>query len=225
MKYTKRTLGLLVAILLMGATMNAHGFLGFGGTNWQEEVLLHDGSKIVVKRSQSYGGRHEIGQTPPIKEQEITFTLPGTDKAITWKSEYSEDVGRANFKLLALHILAETPYIVATPNLCLSYNKWGRPNPPYVFFKYTGETWQRIQLSEFPAEFKELNVVIDTKTNEKTITAQSPVPAELVRKLNNRLTQPEFKTILREPLEKEPCPQYPKGPKAPMPITPTPSSK
>ena len=201
MKYTKRTQGLLVAILIMGTSMNAFGFLGFGGTSWKEEVLLHDGSKIIVKRSQSYGGRGEIGQTPPIKEQDITFTLPGTNKSITWKSEYSEDVGRANFKLLALHILDGTPYIVAIPNLCLSYNKWGRPNPPYVFFKFDGNEWARIPLSEFPAEFRDINLVIDTKTQEKTITTQSPVPSELVKQINSRLTQPEYKTILREPVK------------------------
>ncbi|MFA6283954.1 MAG: hypothetical protein WCT30_00960 [Desulfurivibrionaceae bacterium] len=203
MKYLKGTLGLLISIVILGTGMDAFGFLGFGGDSWKEEVLLHDGRKIIIKRSQSYGGRGEVGQTPPIKEQDITFTLPGTNKTITWKSEYSEDVGRANFKLLALHILDGTPYVVAIPNLCLSYNKWGRPNPPYVFFKYTNETWQRIPLSEFPVEFKDINVVIDTKTNKKTITAQSPVPAELVRNLNNRLTQPEYKTILREPLAKK----------------------
>lgn len=215
MKYLKGIMGLLMTISIMGAGMDAYGFLGFGGTSWQEEVLLHDGGKIIVKRSQSYGGRSEIGQTPPIKEQEITFALPGTNKTITWKSEYSEDVGRANFKLLALHILDGTPYVVAAPNLCLSYNKWGRPNPPYVFFKFTNEAWQRIAISEFPAQFEDINVVIDTKTNEKAMLDQSPVPAEIVRKFNNLLTQPEYKTILREPLSKERCPQYHSGPKAP----------
>jgi hypothetical protein len=84
--------------LILGVSMNA---CGFGGDSWKEEVLLHDGSKIIVNRSQSYGGRHEIGQSPPIKEQEITFTLPNTKKNITFKSEYGEDIGRANFQLLA----------------------------------------------------------------------------------------------------------------------------
>ncbi len=72
-------------LLMMGATMNANvGLFGLGGTNWKEEVLLHDGSKIIVKRSQSYGGRHEIWQSPPVKEHTISFTLPNSSKAITW---------------------------------------------------------------------------------------------------------------------------------------------
>lgn len=210
----------LFFIAMLGASMSA-----CSSTAWKEEVLLHDGQKIIVKRSQSYGGRHEIGQRPPIKEQEIAFTVPATHKTLTFKSEYGEDIGRANFKLLALHILNDIPYIVASPNLCLSYNKWGRPNPPYVFFKHDGKTWQRILLSDFPTEFKDINLVINTKGEEKIITAQSLVTAELVKKLNGQLSQPEYKGILREPLAKERCPQYPSGPKAPIPIAPSKSPK
>lgn len=179
-------------ILMMGVSMSACS------DRWKEEVLLHDGSKIIVERSQSFGGSREVGQSPPIKEQEITFVLPNTNKTIIFKSEYGEDIRRANFILLALHILDGTPYIIAEPNLCLSYNKWGRPNPPYVFFRHDGNAWQRISLQELPIEFKEFNLVIETKGDAKTITAQSPVSAELVRKLNGRLRQLEYKTILRE---------------------------
>jgi hypothetical protein len=186
-------------VLTLGVGINVEaGLLGLGEDSWKEEVLLHDGSKMIVERSQSYGGRHEIGQSPPIKEQDITFTLPNTSKTIEFKSDYGEDIGRANFKLLALHILNGTPYIVTAPNLCLSYNKWGRPNPPYVFFQYNSKEWKRIALEELPTEFKEVNLVVNSKAEEKILTAQSIVTAELVRKLNSELEQPEYKTILRE---------------------------
>lgn len=190
---------LMGVVLTLGVGMNASaGLFGLGGVSWKEEVLLHDGSRIVVKRSQSYGGRHEIGQTPPIREQEISFTVPGSGERVTWKSEYGEDVGRANFIALALHILNGVPYIVAEPHLCLAYNKWGRPNPPYVVFKYESKEWKRIPLQELPGEFKDINLVISTKAEEKTLTGQSPVSADLVKKLNGRLTQPEYRSILRE---------------------------
>ncbi len=189
-------------ILMMGVSMNTNaGLFGLGGTSWKEEVLLHDGGKIIVKRSQGYGGRHEIGQSPPVKEQEITFTVPKTNKTLTFKSEYGEDIGRANFKLLALHILNGMPYIVAAPNLCLSYNKWGRPNPPYVIFKHDGKEWKRITLQELPTEFKEINLVIETKGEAENLEAQAIVTAELVKKMNSELEQPEYKTILREALK------------------------
>lgn len=186
---------------MTGASMSAGaGLFGFGGDSWKEEVLLHDGSKIIAQRSLSYGGRREVGQGTPIKEQSISFTLPNSNKTIKWTSEYSEDVGRANFKLLALHILNGTSYIVAKPNLCLSYNKWGRPNPPYVLFKHDGKEWQRIQLSELPAEFKTLNIAIYLGHQDvDSMVEEGLVPAETIKRRNSELTQyPQFKTILRE---------------------------
>lgn len=186
-------------VLTLGVSMNAYGF---GGDSWKEEVLLHDGGKIVVERSQSYGGQHEIGQPPPIKEHTITFMLPGSAKRITWTSEYGEDIGRTNFYLLAVHVLNSKSYIVASPNLCLSYNKWGRPNPPYVFFKYDGKEWQRIPLEEFPAEFTTINVALDILGREvKNLVSLGVVSSEKIKELNHHTTILEYQTILREPVK------------------------
>lgn len=207
--------------LMIGVSMNACSDSRQG---WHEEVLLHDGSKLIVQRSQSYGGRSEIGQNAPIREHTISFTLPNSNQPITWTSEYSEDVGRANFNLLALHVLNGIPYLVVEPNLCLSYNKWGRPNPPYVFFQYDGKAWQRVQLSEFPVEFKAINLIINNGREEdieKAARELGYVSVEGVHQLNSSLTQPEYKTVLREALpESTLCPQYSSSPKAPAPITP-----
>jgi len=233
-----RLLSTICLVWALGMSTNADaGLFGFGDPSWKEEVLMHDGSKMLVERSQSYGGRHEIGQSSPIKEQTITFTVPSTSKTIEFKSEYGEDIERTNFQLLALHILNGTPYIVTLPNLCLSYNKWGRPNPPYVLFQYDSKEWKRISLEELPTEFKDINLVVNSKGKEKTLTAHSIVTAELVKKLNGELEQPEFKTILRESVKEGggivSCEEMvrvkdgwvsPGGAKAPIPITPrTPS--
>ena len=175
-------------------------------TTWKEEVLLHDGSKIVVTRSQSRGGRGEIGQSP-IKEQAISFALPGSSKSVTWKDEYSEDVGHSNFDLLAVHILNGTAYIVTSAYGCLAYNKWGRPNPPYVLFRYEKSAWARIALAEFPTVFKEINVVINSSAHEKKLIEESrqsgSVSIASIQKLNSSLTQPEYQTILRAPVKRE----------------------
>jgi len=176
--------------------------LPFGGDSWKEEVLLHDGSKLVITRSQTYGGRHEIGQPSPIKEHTVTFTLPHTNKTMTWTSEYGKELGRTNFHLLAVHVLNGTPYIVAEPNLCLSYNKWGRPNPPYVFFKYDGTTWQRIPLEDLPTEFTTMNVVLGlSRQFVDAMVKQGVVSVEHIQKQNSQLIQPEYKAILREPVK------------------------
>jgi hypothetical protein len=191
----------LVVIVGMSTSACA-GFLGLGGDSWTEEVLLHDGSKMAITRSQTYGGRREIGQPPPIKEHTVIFTLPNTDKTIRWTSEYGEDLGRTNFHLLAVHVLHGTPYIVAEPNLCLSYNKWGRPNPPYVFFKYDGAAWQRIPLEEFPVEFKTMNVAISLdRRYVQEMVKRGVTTVEQIQQRNRELPQPEFKTILREPVK------------------------
>jgi hypothetical protein len=191
-----------IALMILGGGMSACA-TGGSGTSWKEEVLLHDGSKIIVERSFSRGGRHEVGQGSPIKEQDLSFTVPGTSKIVTWKSEYSEDVGRSNFNLLALDVLNGTPFVVAEPNLCLSYNKWGRPNPPYVVFKYDGKTWQRIPLTELPNEFKQPNVAITVDDADlfREIGKHAVVSTATIKALNSRLTQPEYKTILREPVK------------------------
>ena len=78
--------------LTLGVSMSAEaGLFGFGGDSWKEEVLLHDGSKIIVERAVERGGRHEVGQKPPYKEQRLSFALPGAKQTITW-----EEIGRAH---------------------------------------------------------------------------------------------------------------------------------
>ena len=47
-------------VLILGVSMTA---CGAGKSSWKEEVLLHDGTKLIVERSQTYGGNHELGQT------------------------------------------------------------------------------------------------------------------------------------------------------------------
>ena len=198
-----------------------------GGDSWQEEVLLHDGQKIIVERSQTYKGRSEPGQPAPIGEHTIRFSLPGSSKAITWASEYGDDIGRTDFNLSALHVKDNVPYVVAEPNLCLSYNKWGRPNPPYVVFKYDGGAWQRIAFEALPPEFKTVNVVKRIRgIDVENLVKAGQVSVEQVAKLNSGLERPEAKAILREALPPERlCPQYFGGPKAPNPIPPSPVSK
>jgi hypothetical protein len=212
-------------LLLAGISMSAcAGLFDFEGERWKEEVLLHDGSTIVVERSQSRGGRGEIGQSP-IKEQSIAFTFPGSRNEIIWRDEYSEEAGHANFNVLALHILNGKAYVVASAYGCPSYNKWGRPNPPYIFFRYDGKAWARIPLSEFPADFKQINLVINSSAHVRALIEDTGnsgfVSSAGVRRFNSSLKQPEFKIIIREPLlPTELCPRYSSGPKAPNPIGP-----
>jgi len=193
--------------------------------SWKEEVLLHDGSKIIVERSVERGGRHEIGQRPPYKEQSLNFTVPGTSQTIRWEDHYSEDLGMANFLPKALDMRDGVVYLVASPMGCLSYNKWGRPNPPYVIFKFAAKEWKRIPLQELPPEIKAFNLIGSAPDIEVEKSGKRFMSAEMIRALNADYKQPEYRTILREALPKERCPQYSSSPKSPIPITPSKSPK
>lgn len=179
-------------IFMMGVSMTACS------KSWKEEVQLHDGSKIIVERSVDRGGRHEIGQESPIKEQSIVFDLPTTNERITWKTEFSKDVGLADFKPILLDIVQGKTYIVTTLMGCLAYNKWGRPNPPYVAFRYEGKEWKRMPLQELPVQINKPNLIISSPDEEVEKMGKSFVKAEVIQKINSSLTQPEYKTILRE---------------------------
>jgi hypothetical protein len=133
---------------------------------------------------------------------------------------------------LLVDVFQKTAYVVTVPVGCLSYNKWKRPNPPYVVFKYGSKTWQRIALQELPAEIKTPNLIFSSPDNEIEKLGQSFVTVAMVRHANSDLTQPEYKTILREAVKRGTdgssvnCPdfnsqQY-RSPKAPLPMKPLP---
>lgn len=189
-----------VLILMLGVTMKA----GAADTvTWKEEVVLHDGGKLIVTRSHKYdpSGFSEIGQGPPLVNATITFTVPGTDRTVTWKSDFGRGYEN-NLSILALDFLNGMPYIATHPSFCHGYNRWGRPNPPYVFFKYEGD-WRQISLKDFPPEFN-TNLVVSTKADEKSIVEVNRkfgyVPAEKVKVLNRELTE-EYRTIFRSEIK------------------------
>lgn len=213
-------------LLMMGASMSAGaGLLGLPDAVWREEALLHDGSKVIVERSVARGGRHELGQKPPYEWQKLKFTMPATGERVTWEDSYSEDIGTASFLPMLLDVHQDVAYLVANTMGCLSYNKWGRPNPPYVVFKYQSKEWKRISLQELPAEIKTPNLI----QSEPDATARSireiPVSAKAIQEIIARYRQLEYRTILRESMAKERCPQYSSSPKAPIPITPSEPTK
>ena len=118
-----------------------------------------------------------------------------------WEDKYSEDVGSANFNLMMLEVLNGTVYLLGSPMGCLPYNKWGRPNPPYVIFQYQGNEWKRITLQELPSEFKTPNLIISSPDDRAAKAASDGlVSAEKIKELNAGFKQPEYQTILREPV-------------------------
>lgn len=207
----KRTTEILNAAFLVAALAGSltacAGSTGYGGPgSWKEEVLLHDGGAIIVERSIVRKGRHEPYQRPAIGEQTLSFTLPATKSRVIWEDGFSEDLGSANFLPMMLEIDKDAVYLAASPMGCLSYNKWGRPNPPYVVFKYQGESWSRIPLQELPGRFETPNLIVSSPDDAVKKEGRSLITAEMVRKLNNLPVaagseQPQYRRILREPIK------------------------
>lgn len=212
---------------MMGMSMSAEaGIFGlFGHTmSWKEEVLLHDGGKIVAERHYNLGGYPTIDSRERKSiDETVTFTLPGSNNEITWKTNFQDSEPEPNsLNLLVLDVVNGTPYIATYPAGCIAYNKWKRPNPPYIVFKYDGNNWKRISLDAFPAELIKTNVIVGRPPAE---LLKSYYTVDDVEKQNHDIHTEEYKTILREPIKPEPCPQYSSGPKAPIPITPKASQK
>lgn len=200
-----------------GALMLALSSLSLGGCatassiSWKEEVLLHDGRKIIVQRKDTHDSSlpHEIGQGAPLAEHTTTFNTPDTRQSVTWRSDNRSRSEPDNLDLMVLDFVDGIPYAAAGITSCIAYNRWGRPNPPYVFFKYDGNEWQRISLEEFPVEFTEPNVMVGGY-DQYSLTAEerdaSVLTADTVRRVNKAAGRsPESYTIIREPLATEWC--------------------
>lgn len=228
----RRGLRVAIPVLALGLSMSVNAWIfGIGGASWKEEVQLHDGTKIIMKRSQTRGGRHEIGQETPIDWHTIAFNLPNTDQTVAWETESGPEPEKSSLILLAVDVVGGVPYIVTTPAGCIAYNKWQRPNPPYVFFKFDSRAWQRIAPADFPVQIREANVVIGTLIREKQLTDYPGVlPAMEVRRLNEEAKNPDvryLRVFVGEPIKSAQtmdCPDLnsPRytSPKAPFPITP-----
>ena len=159
--------------------------LRLSGSSWREEALQSDGSKIIVERTVKNKGRHEVGRQPPIGEQSLAFTLPGSLERVVWEDPFSPDIGSASFLPMLLEAKRDVAYLVVDPMGCLSYNKWGRPNPPYVIFKYQNRQWTRISLQELPVESGTPNLILSSADDKaRRFRRGRGCSAQTIKKLN-----------------------------------------
>jgi hypothetical protein len=186
-------------ILMIGVSMNADAGL-FGHTmRWKEEVKLHDGRIIVAERLYNLGGYAYLDSSERTALNEtVTFSLPGTNKKIIWENNFSDAVPEPNsLNHFRFDIVNDVPYLATYPAGCIAYNKWGRPNPPQILFKYAGGQWQRITLADLPPELigTTANVIVGRPA---TSLLKPFYTVEGVDAKNAAISTPEYKTILRE---------------------------
>jgi len=235
---TMKYWAIAISLMILGGGMSANSMGGVGDfakamgeralvprhANWKEEVLLHDGRIMVVERSFKLGGYPalEAQERSPL-DQTITFSPPGKNKKISWVTEYRDDKPEPNsLGALLLDVVDGVPYLATSPAGCIAYKKWGRPNPPYVFFKYVNDKWQQIPLKEFPRELAEANLMGIPAS--KLLKPYYNAEASRTER-NSGNVSAYAKTILREAVKIERCPQYSSSPKAPIPVVPSTSTK
>ena len=209
---------LLASVMLVASVTANAGLFGLGSStmSWKEEVLLHDGQVIVAERFYNLGGYPTLESTERAAlDETVTFNLPSTGQKITWKTDFRDTEPELNsLNLILFDVVKGVPYIATYPAGCIAYNKWKRPNPPQILFKYENDQWKRIALSEFPVELTKANVIVGRPATKLL------KPSYSVAGVNkeNYYVVPQYRTILQVRLNPEPCPQYPSGPKAPLPI-------
>jgi len=170
-----------------------------GSVSWKEEVLLHDASKTVVERSQKFGSAPGLDSPErTVIEESWSFEVPGAGKKVTWTTGFSRPPEASCLMLMQLNFLNGVPYIATSPAGTLAYNHWGRPNPPYVFFKHDGKGWQRIALAEFPAPFVESNVVVGGRPNPAKLSGVILSITQV--KEANRPLDTYLRQIVRQPI-------------------------
>jgi len=217
-------------ILMMGVSMGADaGGFGLSGAvmSWKEEVLLHDGQTIVVERLFNLGGYPALeSRERATLDETVTFSQPGTSKRIVWKTDFRDSKPEPNsLNLILLDIVDGVPYSATYPAGCIAYNKWKRPNPPQVLFKYEDDQWKRIALAEFPAALSKANVIVGRPASS---LLQPYYTVAQVNEQNHDISTPEYKTVLRETVKGgeglTSCPDYNsrqyRSPKAPLPMKP-----
>lgn len=183
---------------MMGVSMSACAGLTSHTMSWKEEVKLHDGQVIISERFYNLGGYPGLDahERVPLDET-VTFKLPD-GKSIIWKNDFRDSVPEQNsLNHFRFDIVNGVPYLATYPAGCISYNKWGRPNPPQVLFKYEGDHWQRITLTELPPELigTTANVIVGRPASS---LLKSFYTVEGVDAKNYPISTPEYKTILRE---------------------------
>ena len=131
---------------------------------WTEEVVLADGSKIEVARrltlEKTYYELFQAGLKP-------TFQRLRLPDGVTFETED---------RLILLHLeRGDAPVrwtLLAAPAFCATYDKFNRPEPPYIQFEYDGNGWNFRTV-----EPKHFGKTVNLLVSDKGIENDAHVPA------------------------------------------------
>lgn len=166
----------LTAILIAGCATSPH---------WREEAKLPDGGTALVNRYLVYGNVldqefSESSQGRPVKGSGLRVELPSGGWSSWWEELglYPLAVGRGD----------EGFYLATMPSLCGDYDKWGRPVPPYVFFRYEGREWKRVTLEFVPENMVNTNLAYVGRSSLPYVLTKDVVRPSDLGRLNKGLS-------------------------------------
>jgi len=120
---------------------------------WKEEVLLHDGRKIIAERKDVMGGWAEPGQSGSAQQRIITFTDPDHPE-----KEYTHKImGSSNYLLLDFE--EGVPWLIVYVGPFSYETKC--PIGTYETFTWEGDAWKSVSYLELPKTFKHPNLAVD----------------------------------------------------------------
>lgn len=152
--FKRLTLGIVLAsVPLVGGCGNNIG-------TWQEEVKLSDSRVITVTQKRRYEGAYsgqDFGSV--VRESWLTFKLPEfSNQEITWHE---------NLKPRILNLYNGKLYIVGFPPTGQEFDLYGKPQPPYIGFRYGNGGWLRIPFAEIPQVIYDTNLWIENDPPNK----------------------------------------------------------
>jgi hypothetical protein len=127
---------------------------------WQEEVKLNDGRVIVVAQKRrceaAYTG-HDFASCIS-RETWLRIKLPefGSEE-IVWNERLDP---------MLVNIDKGKLYVVGRPPTGREFNLYGRPQPPYLGYRWIGEKWEAISFRDIPDAIYDTNMVIDLPPEE-----------------------------------------------------------
>lgn len=141
----------LLLITLLGALLNLTACSNT--LSWEEEVKLLDGRVIKVEQKRRFSN----DRMP--REAWLSFTLPEFgNKKIVWHE---------SLDTMVLNVHQGKLYLVGVPTTGIEYQKYGRPEPYYIGFRYDNSKWVRIAFNEIPEAIYDANMWFENMVNYK----------------------------------------------------------
>ena len=146
-------LALAVSLLILAGSACSEKSTPQNTFEWKEEILLHDGRKIIAERVDVMGGWAEPGQSGAPQERRITFPDPDNPA-----KKYTHRItGSSNYLLLDFDkgvpwlIVFVGPFSTGTD--C--------PIGSYETFTFANSDWISTKFSDVPFAIRKANMAVD----------------------------------------------------------------